>query len=188
MNGLPDLVIFNNRLGAVHTFPEEEVDALHSKGYYCVDDIITGECYEMRICDVKPVVVPKEAFNDTLTPSDIIITEAWRNHWSDEARKIDDSLTKFGVGSLFSRPVGDDAAYYVVTAVKRTLCSVEWRGFGSSSVDRLFGWGGDFRRKDVEPLCGHYPKVRLFGLERMCFYKTWKELEDMGLVPKGMCG
>ncbi len=51
------------------------------------------------------------------------------------------------VGKMFSLPVADGAAHYVVTAVKGTKCDVEWRGWnnGDRYVDHYFGWG----RKNV---------------------------------------
>jgi len=62
---------------------------------------------------------------------------------------------KLKPGHQFATHVGDGAAHYVVTKVSRVNCTVEWRGFNPDRyVDRIFGWGGSFRRKDVEPLVG----------------------------------
>jgi hypothetical protein len=58
-------------------------------------------------------------------------------------------------GHLFAMGVADGSAHYVVTKVRQATCTVEWRGFcGDRWVDRVFGWGGSFRRRDVEPLVG----------------------------------
>jgi hypothetical protein len=60
---------------------------------------------------------------------------------------------RLSVGHLFHIPVGDGHASYCVTHVKRTLCRIEWRGFCMDRwVARPWGWGGEFRRCDVEPL------------------------------------
>jgi hypothetical protein len=67
------------------------------------------------------------------------------------------------VGHLLHVPVGDGHASYCVTHVKRTLCRIEWRGFCLDRwVARPWGWGGEFRRKDVEPLV--LSEIRLTGI------------------------
>lgn len=53
---------------------------------------------------------------------------------------------------LFNMPVADGNAYYVVTSVKKTVCSVEWRGYGNLDryADHYFGFGGSFPLKKVQ--------------------------------------
>jgi len=59
------------------------------------------------------------------------------------------------VGKTFSCGVGDGFAYYVITSVARVNCSVEWRGFCADRyVDRMFGYGGSFRKSDITRFCG----------------------------------
>ena len=54
------------------------------------------------------------------------------------------------VGKLFTMPVGDGCAYYVVTKVNRKTCKVEWRGYELDRYrDLFFMWGGSFRLSDV---------------------------------------
>lgn len=47
------------------------------------------------------------------------------------------------VGKMFSLPVADGKATYVVTRVAGTKCDVEWRGWfnGDRYTDHYFGWG-----------------------------------------------
>jgi hypothetical protein len=62
-------------------------------------------------------------------------------------------VDKLCAGHLFHIPVGDGRASYCITSVKRTLCTIEWRGFCLDRwTARPWGWGGEFRRRDVEPL------------------------------------
>jgi len=97
---------------------------------------------------------------------------------------------KLQPGHLFAMGVGDGAAHYVVTKVRQATCTVEWRGFnGDRYVDRVFGWGGSFRRRDVEPLVGigHQPFSSLLepdrvktleseiGQKMIGFQRTWKQ-------------
>jgi hypothetical protein len=90
----------------------------------------------------------------------------------------------FAPGRMFTVGVGDGYAHYVVTAVKRVNCDVEWRGFsGDRWVARPFGYGGSFRRKDVEQYCR--PGIRgLFGDSRQrpraeVFADLCKEFGDL---------
>jgi hypothetical protein len=70
---------------------------------------------------------------------------------------------RLSVGHLFHVPVGDGHARYCVTRIKRTLCVIEWRGFCLDRwVARPWGWGGEFRRRDVEPLV--LSEIRLAGV------------------------
>jgi len=62
---------------------------------------------------------------------------------------------KLEVGKLFQVGVGDGYAAYVITKVARVNCTVEWRGFCADRwVDRMFGYGGSFRKSDVSRYCG----------------------------------
>ena len=73
-----------------------------------------------------------------------------------KAQDVSDALPEgVHVGKMFQVGVGDGYAYYVVTKVMRTNCQVEWRGFsGDRYVDRMFGYGGTFRIKDVSVYTG----------------------------------
>lgn len=64
------------------------------------------------------------------------------------------------VGRGFSIGVADGFAHYVVTKVARVNCTVEWRGFCADRwFDRLFGYGGNFRKSDIAIHC----RPSLFG-------------------------
>lgn len=53
---------------------------------------------------------------------------------------------------IFSVGVADGSAQYVVTSSARVYCEVEWRCYSNPDryVDRMFGYGGKFRKKDVD--------------------------------------
>ena len=103
---------------------------------------------------------------------------------------------KLCVGHQFHLGVGDGYANYVVTKVARTNCQVEWRGFCLDRWhDRLFGWGGSFRRRDVEPLVGIGRKSlgSLFGHDKItkAIEKRLPELvkgfkKEWGQIPQDM--
>jgi len=193
--GLPDLVLFKNqygkhRLGEIETYPEDDVNRAYAQNCYIITDIITGSPYKMRIGAVQEIKPPKGAFGEkSYMPEYMVITDAWRDHWLSKAIEIDNELKEFGVGSHFTVPVGDGAAHYVVTAMKKTTCTVEWRGFSADNwSDQRLGGGGSFRIKDIAPLCGRYPVPATHRMARRHspFFKTWAEIEATGLVPKGM--
>lgn len=116
---------------------------------------------------------------------EMVVEDSWRTHWHKAAEAENAKLTKFGPGCTFEMPVGDGCAHYVVTKVMKTQCSVEWRGFSADSwVDRMFGYGGKFRIKDVEPMC--QPGPSLLAWMDPIDYKPWAELEKLGAVPTGM--
>lgn len=67
-----------------------------------------------------------------------------------KAEEIDSKVEGVQVGALFTLPVGDGSAWYVVTKVFKKNCEVEWRGFGPDRyVDHHFGYGGRFSIEEV---------------------------------------
>ena len=83
----------------------------------------------------------------------------------DKAQAISDKIKgKVAVGSMFSLPVGDGRACYVITKVAGKTCDVEWRGF---SLDRWHDhyFGGGRRRVPVSEI-KRYVHAPLFGRSR----------------------
>lgn len=84
----------------------------------------------------------------------------------EEARELSKSLPDgLHVGKLFSTPVADGKAWYVVTKVNKRTVRVEWRGFCPDDyMDRVLGSGGSFPKKVIEPLVSFTDGMRnLFG-------------------------
>ena len=80
----------------------------------------------------------------------------------DKAQKVSDGLGgKVAVGSMFSLPVGDGCACYVITKVTKATCDVEWRGFNLDRwQDHYFGLGR--KRVSVSEI-RRYVHVPVFG-------------------------
>ena len=56
-------------------------------------------------------------------------------------------------GKLFSVGVADGYATYIVTKVNPKTVKIEWRGFCPDRyTDRVLGWGGTFKRENIEHL------------------------------------
>jgi hypothetical protein len=115
----------------------------------------------------RSVAVPEECLIDIPLDFGVQYDEETGLHWGGdeyhnyvalqsllhEIRHDRLSVDKLCAGHLFHIPVGDGRASYCITSVKRTLCTIEWRGFCLDRwTARPWGWGGEYRRKDVEPL------------------------------------
>lgn len=116
----------------------KEERAIHKRGNLVVDDSVTPECYEIPKASVKAVdfkVIDKHVYDTYL--------------------KVKTASPKiFGVGSLFSMPVADGQASYIVTRINKTTTKIEWRGFGGGDryTDRCLGWGGSFPTTMIKKL------------------------------------
>jgi len=104
---------------------------------------------------------------------------------------IDNELkAELAVGRMFSTPVGDGSAHYVITKVNPKTCKVEWRGFCLDRwVDRRFGYGGNFRKQDLSRFC-HRGIRDLFGSPQD-YRKNYRELandwrKNYGQLPKNV--
>lgn len=81
----------------------------------------------------------------------------------EKAQKKSDSVEGFGKGKLFSVPVADGCAYYVVTRVTKKTATVEWRGFHPDRwSDHVLRGGGTFPREAIERLVGREDSLRAF--------------------------
>jgi hypothetical protein len=182
---LPSVVIFMNvklkrpRLGTISCY-HESAKEYYADDKYIIRDIITGEEFIVAIDAVtNPAKRDMELANT--------IIDAWREHWEEFHQKINDSLKKFGPGAIFRIGVADGNATYLVTNVKGKYCTINWIGLCCDDYyDHHFRGGGVFQVKDVERYCS-VGKKRIFGCAR--FDKdapTWAQLEEKGVVPKGM--
>lgn len=201
MNEIPDLYevyynakhddgLFYQRIGLVQRY-SDEAKKWFAKGKLVVDDSILPLSFAVNVGEVTALedVVPADFKPDNYMPIDSVISDAWHQYWSDKADKEAERLTKFGVGALVTRPVGDGSAAYVVTSMRKrgTECYLEWRGFCPDRwTDQMFGWGGWYRTKDIKPMAEFGKKELLFGSRPIPWQKTWQELEKLHLVPPGM--
>lgn len=181
--------VFRQRIGLVRSY-DKDAEKQYALGKLIVDDYILPEAKIVKIENVTPIndVIPAGTKPDNYRPIDCVITDAWQKYWCDLANEASAKLTKLGVGAQFIRPVGDGHAHYIVTGLRkrRSECQVEWRGFsGDRWVDQVFGMGGWFRTKDVEPLCS-FGDDDLFTSYEGPGSKTWAELERRNWVPQGM--
>lgn len=130
-------------MGIVRTFykdlhnTKEEI-AVHKRHNLTVDDCITPDAFE-----INPTQVKEASFDEVFR-----FVEKAYNKACKAAPKT------FGIGSMFSLPVGDGKACYMVTAINKTRnkCTVEWRGYGGGDryTDHHFGSGGTFDLQDVK--------------------------------------
>jgi hypothetical protein len=128
------------KYGVVETY-FSTAKKLAKKGVRLVEDAILPTAYE----------VPDAALVD--------VKEFYPNeydvHVEAELKKAEAKSTRVGPGlkpgKLFTTPVGDGQAFYVVEEVKKTKVKVSWRGFsGDRWVDRYLGYGGWADRRYVE--------------------------------------
>jgi len=114
-------------------------------GLSIVCDAITPEVYTVETKDLTEIPLDSPIWNKEL--------DTWIENEYDEfvtrefykARDLSESLQKLDVGSLFSVPITDGCAWYVVTKLNKKTCQIEWRGFSLDRwVDNVFGYGGTF--------------------------------------------
>lgn len=147
----------------------EQAEELEAKGQSVVEDILTGQLGIAKTNDLIEVPYGIGGFGNYDTATGI--------NWG--GNEINDYLTLEQLAheirnlrnpegihkhSTFFIGVADGSAAYVVTKVKRVNCDVEWRGYCPDRwVDRMFGYGGSFRKKDVERVGGGNVIDKLFG-------------------------
>jgi hypothetical protein len=184
----PDGIV-RQRIGLVDKYGDD-VEQHYRKGFLVIEDYILPSAHLCKTGEVTPIeeVIPAGTKPDNYMPVGCVITDAWQQHWMDLADEVSKKLKKMDVGAQFTQPVGDGSAHYVVTAFRKrkSECKIEWRGFsGDRWVCQMFGMGGWYRTKDIEPLCCIGAK-ELFGSFNAPWRKTWAELEKKHWVPPGM--
>jgi hypothetical protein len=140
--------------GVTHMCGEEEKE-LAKNGQLLVADAILPKTYvipESAVTDVPLDPFPDEMYK---------FVEAER----EKAQVVSDALTGLVPGKMFSLPVADGHASYVVTKVSKTRCTIEWRGFCIDRyTDHILGWGGSFQRSIIERLVNRADGMRrIFG-------------------------
>jgi hypothetical protein len=190
---VPGLVYFTDkkaegRCGTVSEYHDQTREAFDKK-HWLITDLISGEVLAIpfdHVTDANPGKKLKGRFDMGI---EFEIQDAWRNLWADYYRAVNESLTAFGPGALFSVGVGDGSADYVVTKVTKTKAHVEWVGIcGDDYYDHHFGGGGVFPLADVQRYC-RVGRDKLFGSRAVLKpinQRDWFDLEAAKLVPAGM--
>jgi len=144
------------RYGQVETFPSKEVKEAAGQGELLVNDIVLPVCYRMRPRDVTVV----KCTWDEKDPIQKLRERAFQ-----AARALAKSTLQFGTGKMFSLPVADGLAWYVVTKVTARTATVEWRGFQADEwKDATLGCRGTFPRPVIEQHVRRYEGLeRIFG-------------------------
>ena len=111
-------------------------------GSIIVDDCIFPRAYALTLADAEPVEMSfsPEEDSDYKFHADVL------KHFEDRVPE------KFGAGSMFSLPVADGRATYLVRAIQGNNANIDW--FGAMNQDRYtdhhFGWGGKFPAAEVK--------------------------------------
>lgn len=122
------------------------------EGKLLIADAVTPRLHVVRAACVEEI----QTGDSKWTPDGISYTDDDYGRYVRDAEKAAREVSlksgKLAVGSLFAVGVADGHACYVVTKVNPKTAEIEWRGFYDDRyVDRQFGWGGRFKRADVEP-------------------------------------
>lgn len=127
-----------------------------AEGKVWIEEAITGVYYEVPepdITDIEDKWGTYDRMTGELTDADEY--DMYVNVAYLKAKAKSDALPNRAVvaGKMFQMPIADGSAYYVITRVNKTTVRVEWRGFCSDRwVDRMLGYGGSFRKQDIERL------------------------------------
>lgn len=130
--------------GTIRSDYNAEQQAAMKIGEIVVDDAIYPKSYQLKLSDV----IKLKSYQEIIDYTTLVCTQ----HLLEASKLPTDKLV---AGRLFVTPVADGVAYYIITKVSKINCNVEWRGFCPDRwVDRLFGYGGSFRIKDVSRFVG----------------------------------
>ena len=141
--GNPDEVYF----GKVERY-DSEAEKYWKERQLIVSDAITGNVQLVPFDEIEYEKQPlewgkydKETRMPISTEYDRHIFKAYKEH-----KKRDEKAGEgLHVHRMFSMPVADGNACYVVTKVNKKTCKIEWRNFGADQyTDRILGWGGTF--------------------------------------------
>jgi len=147
--GNPDEVHF----GSVDRY-DPEAEKYWKERLLIVSDAVTGNAVLVPIDDIEYEEQPyswgewdEETRMPIGTEYDRHILDAYKEHMRLDA-EAGEGLKK---NRVFSMPVADGKAFYVITKVNKKTCKVEWRDFGADRyTDNILGWGGTFDKSIIE--------------------------------------
>jgi len=144
------------RFGEVQKYSDEAKE-YWKEGKVLLEDPVTGQ---VTLAELDAIEYEEQPYNwdetdpdtymDIGTEYDRYVNDAFKEHIrkSDEA---DDGVVK---DKMFTVPVADGSAYYVVTKVNKKSVDIEWRGFCPDQWhDGTLGWGGNFPMHCIEQHC-----------------------------------
>ena len=149
INGHEDQVLF----GDVDCY-SEEAKAYAKKDQIIVTEPVTGDRLLLFLAEIGYEKQPYgwEEYDEETHMS---IDTEFDRYINDEYKKAVKKSDKVGEGlvknKLFSVPVADGRAWYVVTKVNKNNCNIEWRGFHCDNYrDGTLQWGGSFPHHCIE--------------------------------------
>lgn len=152
--------------GLVNQYSDDAKDAA-KRGHLLIEDAVLPVCYEVKDDD-KVIDIPMEPGrydfgNDMFVGSDEYHTYVQQQYKA--AKQRSESLEGVQRGKLFSIGVADGRAWYMITKVGRSKCTVEWRGFALDRYyDHHFQSGGQFPINDIARYVARADGMRkLFG-------------------------
>jgi len=142
--GNPDEVFF----GKVERYHSEAEKHWAEERQLIVSDAITGQIQLVPFDEIEYEDQPlkwgeydEETRMPISTEYDRHILKAYKEHKKRD-EEAGEGLKKH---RMFSMPVADGNACYVVTKVNKRTCNIEWRNFGADEYyDRILGSGGSF--------------------------------------------
>jgi hypothetical protein len=154
--GNPDEVYF----GEVERY-DRDAEKEWENGNLIVSDAITGEPQLVPVDQIEYGEQDPETRMPISTEYDRHILKAYKEHVRRD-KEAGEGLKK---DRMFSMPVADGCACYVVTKVNKKTCRIEWRNFGADRYyDRVLGWGGTFDKSIIEQQVGYADgRRKLFG-------------------------
>lgn len=133
------------KYGVVDRFSPASIQYYEDGQQVIVDDAVTLDRYVLNVdalTDIRPTFNPLDEYHDFL--------ETERAKATTLSRSLPDGVH---VGKLFTVPMGDGYAYYVVTKVNKKTVDIEWRGYSADRwIDFRFGAGGREKREIIESL------------------------------------
>lgn len=131
------------KYGIVDQFTPASIQYYNDGQQVIVDDAITTERYVLNVDALTDIPItwnPKDEYTQYVEDQYLI------------AKGKADALPEgLHPGKLFSVPVGDGVAYYVVKKVNKKTVDIEWRGYSLDRwVDFRFGVGGREKRDVIE--------------------------------------
>jgi hypothetical protein len=130
--------------GIVDGLSEEAVKLWKKHKRLIVEDAISPIRYQIDPSYTEIVEIPFDYKNFGQDEYDKFVESEFEKsqNISDKAKTL--------VGKMFTMPVGDGCAYYVVVGETPRTAIVEWRGFCPDRwVDRTYGYKGSFPKKMI---------------------------------------
>jgi len=141
------------RFGDVSRYSEEAKESWQSRNLL-IENPIDGTLMEVPIDDITYEEQPYGWEEYDPETHNFIDTE-YDRYINDSQKEAEKKSVSVGKGvvkdKLFSVPVADGCAVYVVTKVNKKSVKIEWRGFHPDRwVDGTLGYGGSFPMHCIE--------------------------------------